>query len=112
MATEPIKNPSALVEVERVVYHAQRPGFRIAELHLSPRQHIPWHRHTAVQDTFYVLHGGLRLFLRDPKEDVRLAPGETYAVAPRRPHLVTNAGEESVVFLVLQAGAYDFIPLP
>ena len=29
----------------------------------------------------------------------------------RRPHLVTNAGEESVVFLVLQAGEYDFIPL-
>ena len=112
MATEPSKNPSAHVEVERVVYHAQRPDFRIVELHISPRQHIPWHRHTAVQDTFYVLHGSLRLFLRDPTEEVRLAPGETYAVAPRRPHLVTNAGEESVVFLVLQAGAYDFIPLP
>ena len=111
MKTEPIKNPSSLLEVERLVYYAQRPGFQIAELQLSPSQKVPWHSHTEVQDTFYVLHGRLRIFMRDPKENVYLAPGETYAVVPRRPHLVTNAGEESVVFLVLQAGEYDFVPL-
>jgi mannose-6-phosphate isomerase-like protein (cupin superfamily) len=48
-----------------------------------------------VQDTFYVLEGRLRIFLRDPTEDVRLAPGETYAVRPGRAHLVTNDGEGS-----------------
>ena len=111
MKTEPIKNPGPLLEVERLVYHAERPGFRIAELQLSPSQKVPWHCHTEVQDTFCVLHGRLRIFMRDPKENVYLAPGETYAVVPRRPHLVTNAGEESVVFLVLQAGEYDFVPL-
>lgn len=111
MKTEPIKNPSSLLEVERLVYHAERPGFQIAELQLSPSQKVPWHCHTEVQDTFYVLQGRLRIFVRDPKENVYLAPGETYAVGPRRPHLVTNAGEESVVFLVLQAGEYDFVPL-
>jgi mannose-6-phosphate isomerase-like protein (cupin superfamily) len=43
---------------------------------------------------------------------VRLEPGETYAVPPRRPHLVTNAGKTSATFLVLQGiGEYDFIPL-
>jgi hypothetical protein len=43
---------------------------------------------------------------------VRLAPGETYRVPPRRPHLVTNAGAASVTFLVLQGiGEYDFVPL-
>lgn len=111
MKTEPIKNPSALLEVERLVYHAERPGFRITELQLSPSQQVPWHCHTDVQDTFYVLQGRLRIFMRDPKENISLAPGETYAVVARRPHLVTNAGEESVVFLVLQAGEYDFVPL-
>ena len=111
MKTEPIKNPGSLLEVERLVYHAERPGFRITELQLSPSQKVPWHCHTDVQDTFYVLQGRLRIFMRDPKEDVRLEPGETYAVVARRPHLVTNAGEESVVFLVLQAGEYDFVPL-
>ena len=111
MKTEPIKNPSSLLDVERLVYHAERPGFQIAELQLSPSQKVPWHFHTEVQDTFYVLHGRLRIFMRDPKENIYLEPGETYAVVPRRPHLVTNAGEESAVFLVLQAGEYDFIPL-
>jgi quercetin dioxygenase-like cupin family protein len=108
---EALKDGSHLFEVERSAYHAERPGFRIAELQISPSQKVPWHYHNNVQDTFYVLQGHLRIFLRDPKEDVRLAPGETYSVAVRRPHLVTNAGEGSAVFLVLQAGDYDFVPL-
>jgi hypothetical protein len=33
-------------------------------------------------------------------------------VPPGRPHLVTNAGNDSAVFLVLQGiGDYDFVPL-
>ena len=39
-------------------------------------------------------------------------PGETYSVKPRRPHLVTNGGDVSATFLVLQGiGEYDFVPL-
>ena len=61
---------------------------------------------------FYVLQGRLRLFLREPKEEVRLGPGETYTVRARRPHLVTNGGDGSAVFLVLQGlGEYDYVPL-
>jgi hypothetical protein len=64
------------------------------------------------QDTFYVPEGRPRLFLRDPKEEVRPAPGETSTVRARRPHLVTNGGETSAVFLVLQGlGEYDYVPL-
>lgn len=100
-----------LFEVERSAYHADRPGFRIAELQISPSQQVPWHYHTNVQDTFFVLQGGLRLFLRNPKEEVRLARGDTCTVQARRPHLVTNAGADSAVFLVLQLGDYDFVPL-
>jgi len=78
---EAVRNPSGLFEVERLVYHTERPGFRIAELQISPNQKVPWHYHNNVQDTFYVLQGHLRIFLRDPKEEVRLAPGEAYSVA-------------------------------
>ena len=107
-----VKDSSTLYEVERRARHAERPGFRISELQLSPTQQVPWHFHTSIQDTFYVLEGELRLFLRDPKEDVRLRPGETYAVRPGRAHLVTNAGTGSVTFLVLQGiGEYDYVPL-
>ena len=107
-----VKDSSGLYEVERRARHAERPGFRITELQIGPTQAVPWHYHNHIQDTFYVLQGELRLFLRDPKEDVRLAPGDTYSVRPRRPHLVTNAGSVSATFLVLQGlGEYDYVPL-
>jgi quercetin dioxygenase-like cupin family protein len=81
---QPLKNASHLYEVERRAEHAARPGFRITELQISPQQKVPWHYHSNVQDTFYVLQGELRLFLREPKEEVRLRAGETYSVAPLR----------------------------
>ena len=107
-----LKDASHLYEVERRVRHAERPGFRINELQISPTQQVPWHYHSHIRDTFYVLEGLIRIFLREPKEDVRLEPGETYTVRARRPHLVTNAGDASAVFLVLQGiGEYDYVPL-
>ncbi len=109
---EAVKDASHLYEVERRARHAERPGFHITELQISPTQKVPWHCHTNVQDTFYVLEGRLRLFLRDPKEEVRLEPGQTYSVRPGRPHLVTNGGQTSATFLVLQGiGEYDYIAL-
>ena len=109
---ESVKDASHLYDVERRAEHAARPGFRITELQLSPTQTVPWHTHSHVGDTFYVLEGSIRLFLQAPKEDVRLGPGQSHAVAPRRPHLVVNGGETSVTFLVLQGvGEYDFVPL-
>ena len=101
-----------MYEVERRAYHAERPGFRISELQISPTQSVPWHYHNSIQDTFYVIEGRIRLFLREPKQEILLGPGETYSVAPGRPHLVSNGGEASATFLVLQGiGEYDYVPL-
>ena len=109
---QPIPDASHLYEVERRVQHAARPGFRIMELQLSPTQKVPWHSHTNVSDTFYVLEGQMRLFLQDPKEEVNLMPGEVYVVRAARPHLVTNGAAKSLTFLVLQGvGEYDYVPL-
>jgi mannose-6-phosphate isomerase-like protein (cupin superfamily) len=109
---QPVKDASHLYEVERRARHAARPGFHISELQLSPTQKVPWHYHTNISDTFYVLEGQMRLFLQAPKEEVRLGPGESYVAAPKRPHLVTNGGTTSLTFLVLQGvGEYDYVPL-
>jgi mannose-6-phosphate isomerase-like protein (cupin superfamily) len=109
---EPIKDASHLYEVERRARYAERPGFRISELQISPTQKVPWHCHSNIQDTFYIIEGQVRLFLREPKEEVRLGPRNTYSVRPRRPHLVTNGGNNSATFLVLQGvGEYDYVPL-
>jgi quercetin dioxygenase-like cupin family protein len=95
--------------IERREEHLKRPGFQLIELQLGPGQEIPWHYHTAIQDTFYVLGGQVELFLREPDESVRLAPGETYTVRRGRPHRVTNAGSGSAIFLNLQGiGQYDW----
>ena len=108
---QPVKDASHLYEVERRARHCERPGFRITELQLSATQTVPWHTHTNVSDTFYVLAGEMRLFLQNPKEAVALTPGQIYQVAPGRPHLVTNAGTSSMTFLVLQGvGEYDYVP--
>jgi hypothetical protein len=43
---------------------------------------------------------------------VQLLPGESFVAVAGRPHLVTNAGEGSLTFLVLQGmGEYDYVPL-
>ena len=107
-----IHDAGHLYEAERRVFHAERPGFRILELQLSPTQKVPWHSHTNTSDTFYVLEGHMRLFLQEPKEEVNLKPGEVYVARAARLHLVTNGGTKSLTFLTLQGvGEFDFVPL-
>jgi quercetin dioxygenase-like cupin family protein len=106
------QDASHLYEVERRDTHAERDGFRINELQISTSQTVPWHYHTHIKDTFYVLDGEITVYLRDPKEAISMAAGETYAVEPKRPHLVTNSGSHSATFLVLQGvGEYDYVQL-
>jgi quercetin dioxygenase-like cupin family protein len=97
---------------EHVAYHAERPGFQIAEIRLSPTQRVPWHHHSNIQDTFYVLGGRIRISLQDPDEQVELGDGESWGpVRAGRRHLVTNVGPHAANFLVLQGmGDYDFVP--
>jgi mannose-6-phosphate isomerase-like protein (cupin superfamily) len=99
---ERIKDSTYFLDVAKQTYYAARPGFRIAEYTINPTQKVPWHLHSNIQDTFYVLTGQIRLFLRDPKEEVFLQPGEVYAVRARRPHLVTNSADTATTFLILQ----------
>ena len=93
---QPVTDASHLYEVERRARHCEREGFRITELQLSATQTVPWHTHTNVSDTFYVLEGAMRLFVQNPKETIELKPGQIYQVVPGRPHLVTNAGAGSL----------------
>lgn len=100
------------IEVERCVFHAEREGFRISELQISTSQKIPWHYHNHITDTFYVLEGEITIYLRDPKESIRLGQSESFQAIALRPHMVTNSGSGSATFLVLQGvGEYDNVPL-
>ena len=105
--------PSSELDVERLVRYAERPGFGITELQIGPSQEVPWHWHTKVGDTFYVLDGRIHLALRNPEEELELGPGQPWGPVPSgRPHRVTNAGDTSATFLVLHGiGEYDFIAI-
>ena len=96
-------------EVERRDRLVDRPGLRITEFQIGPTQQVPWHTHTHVQDTFYVLEGEIRVSLREPEEDQQLRSGAIFAVPRGRPHRVTNSGDRSATFLNLQHGEYDFV---
>jgi len=92
--------------------YAQRSGFRISELRIGPTQEVPWHYHTDVRDTFYVLEGNICISMQRPNEEVLLTRSDVFQVQPARPHRVTNPGHEPAVFFVLQGvGEYDFVPL-
>jgi quercetin dioxygenase-like cupin family protein len=67
-----VTDAAHLYEVERRDRFAERPGFRITELQISPTQQGPWHYHNDVQDTFYILEGRVRLHLQGPQEEVDL----------------------------------------
>lgn len=109
---EPVHAGSRIYEVERRTYHAVRPGFRIVEMQIGPSQVVPWHYHTQAQDTFYVIDGMIRVFAREPDEEVCLTVGETYSVRPGRPHRVANGGDTSALFLIIQGiGEHDFVAL-
>ena len=109
---EPIKDASHLFEHERLVIMPSGPATASANSRSRRLNRCRGIATANVQDTFYVIEGHLRLFLREPKEEVQLGLGDTYSVRPRRPRLVTNAGDRSATFLVLQGiGEYDYVPL-
>jgi len=74
---QPVRDANRFYEVEREAEHAVRPGFRITELQIGPTQKVPWHYHSNIQDTFYVLEGKLRIFCRTPRK--------RYGSRPARP---------------------------
>jgi quercetin dioxygenase-like cupin family protein len=77
---------------------------------LAPGETIPWHFHSAVTDWYFVLKGTLSIETRAPAERRELAIGETYHIAPKTVHLISNRSVADTRFLLVQGvGAYDFL---
>jgi quercetin dioxygenase-like cupin family protein len=79
---------------------------------LAPGEAIPWHYHSAVSDTYFVLAGTLSIETRAPADRRSLEVGEDYAIPPKTAHLVANrSGAEARFVLVQGVGRYDFVRL-
>ena len=77
---------------------------------LAPAETIPWHFHSAVTDWYFVLEGVLSIETRAPTDHRELIVGESYHIAPKTAHLVSNRSETDTRFLLVQGvGPYDFL---
>jgi mannose-6-phosphate isomerase-like protein (cupin superfamily) len=102
--------PSPAYDAERRVRHVDYPGLRITELQIAPGRATPWHHHTEVQDTIYVIEGKIEIALDDPTENVILDIDDSYAIPAGRRHQVRNIAATSTTYLVIQGrGKIDFI---
>jgi quercetin dioxygenase-like cupin family protein len=97
-----VKKAETLIETDDV---------RVRVLELSPGQTNPWHYHTEITDHMVGLSGDLLVRLRDPAEEIALAPGSRCQVATGRVHQVLNRStlEPAQYLLVQGVGRYDFI---
>lgn len=97
-------------EAQRRIRHVDYPGLRITELQIAAGRSTPWHHHTEVQDTIYVIEGRVEISLNDPTERVILDVDDSYAIKAGRRHLVRNIASTSTTYLVIQGrGKIDFI---
>lgn len=88
-------------------------GVRITHMVLAPGEEIPWHLHTLVRDTFYVMLGPLTILTREPDAESNIEAGETFQTGIGQPHRVTNRSARDVAVILLQGiGEYDFQALP
>jgi quercetin dioxygenase-like cupin family protein len=96
-------------DIERFEIVAETPELRMVLLTLAEGQEVPWHRHSAVTDTFFCVEGPMVVEARRPKEEYELVAGNMCAVTAGRPHRVSGKGGKPCKFGVLQGvGPYDF----
>lgn len=100
------------VRAGKVNWIARGSDVGVQERTLFPGADIPWHYHSIITDTPYCLEGAVQIELLGPPERVVLAVGQSFAIAPNRPHRITPAGGQACRFLLVQGvGEYDRHPM-
>lgn len=95
------RNPKVIVQTADV---------RVVEYTLQRGDSHPWHYHTQVSDRIYCLEGLIGVEVKTPSQTVLLQPGDNCEVPPKAVHHVSNAGDDTSRYLLVQAlGKYDYI---
>ena len=85
---------------------------QVSRLVLAPGEEVPWHLHSDVRDTFYILRGPVTICTREPEAITVIDTGEVLQTRERQPHRVVNASDHEVSFVLIQGvGKFDFQPL-
>ncbi|TMV08290.1 cupin domain-containing protein [Arenibacterium halophilum] len=82
---------------------------RVSLQSFAEDQHVPWHYHSEITDTFICIEGKLLVQQAD-EADVVLAPGERFDIAPGVHHRVASAdGNPCRSILIQGVGRADFL---
>jgi len=88
---------------------AKTNDLRVRVMTLGPHETADWHYHTQVTDHIFCLAGTILVRMRDPQNEVRLAPGERCRVEARTVHQLENLEDFKSSYLLIQGmGKYDF----
>jgi len=88
---------------------AQTDDLRVRIMTLRPHEVARWHYHTQVTDDIFCLTGAFLIRLRDPKEEMRLVPGQRCRIKTGRVHQLENIEDAVSTYLLVQGiGRYDF----
>ena len=80
-------------------------------LTIGPGQCVPWHRHTAIEDTFFCLEGPMVVETREPDANVLLQSGQRASVPRGQVHRVAGVENAGCKFVIVQGvGKYDYLP--
>ncbi len=83
---------------------------RVVVLDLDEGQRVPWHHHSEITDHFICMAGPMTISMRDPDDVVRLEAGDSWTVAPKRPHEVMGENGRACRFAIVQGvGVYDYV---
>ena len=94
-------------DLEQVIIKTK--DVRVRIIVLGPHEQGHWHYHSQVADNFVCLKGTILVYMKDKDEQISLSPGQRCMVDQGRVHQVTNAGDGSAEYLLVQGvGTYDF----
>ena len=80
------------------------PGFKVKRICVRPGQRLSYQRHALRSEHWFVVSGHGTVTLDDRASDV--APGATVDIPAGTAHRASCAGEEDLVFIEVQTGAY------
>ncbi len=83
---------------------------RVASIQLNIGEESPWHLHSEVTENVICLNGQIKLQYGSQGEFMVLSPGQRHEVPPKKIHNLINLSNEKSAYLLVQNGAYDFIP--
>ena len=101
------KGESSRMEREDLVLEESS---RVALITLAAGEESPWHHHSAVTEQVVCVSGKITLNLAQASMPVILSSGQRHQILPGVKHSLSNSEGIASTYLLVQQGAYDFVP--